>query len=293
MTSDNQVLLFMHMPKAGGATFRDVLKRQYPSGTTMDIESRAIQPTLNIFKTLPDENKQNIRCIMGHMGFGIHAFLPAGVPYTYLTIIRDPVKRTLSMYNFIISRPNHPLYKIIRGMSFAEFVRSDVTPELNDGQTRIIATGECTDLAMSDRTRVTEEDYARAEQRLDEHFGFVGILEEYDSCVMILKQIMGWQDVRYFAKHVSKKKPGSMRERISDEILTEVTRLNPYDMRLHEYARRRFEQALSEYRGDIQADIAAFHEENRRYNLYRAPLLKASYYTRSAFKFLRNLAGRL
>ena len=48
---------------------------------------------------LPLEQRARFRLVMGHFQYGIHEFLPQ--EYTYVTIVRDPVERVISHYNYL------------------------------------------------------------------------------------------------------------------------------------------------------------------------------------------------
>ena len=68
---------------------------------------------------LKTRRKQRLEIVYGHGTFGLHEIFPNG---EYLTFVREPVSHTVSNYHYIRSRPHNRLYKIVRRMSFKEFV---------------------------------------------------------------------------------------------------------------------------------------------------------------------------
>src|SRR5438105_758705 len=69
--------------------------------------SRWQRSTLCLRK-LSKERLRKIRVFKGHMLFGLHEVLPQ--PATYITVLRDPIERTLSAYYFMRSYKLHPMY---------------------------------------------------------------------------------------------------------------------------------------------------------------------------------------
>ncbi len=90
------------------------------------------------FKKLPESAKRRSKLILGHISFGLHEFLPQ--PFTYITFLRDPVERIISLFYFIRRVPGHPYYSSIvsSNMSLEEFVGSGISKEVDNVQTRLL-----------------------------------------------------------------------------------------------------------------------------------------------------------
>lgn len=77
MQTNSGTLIFIHIPKAAGTTFYQVLNRQYKPQHILLIEhGLAKQRSVNAFRQLPEDRKSRLRCIRGHMPFGLHQWLP-------------------------------------------------------------------------------------------------------------------------------------------------------------------------------------------------------------------------
>ena len=128
-------VIFLHIPKVGGTTVNRIIDRQYKPNTIYrvrddDSRHKRIQDCVDEFKLLPSSEKEEIEVVMGHMGFGIHNFLPQ--PSVYITMLRDPVERVISYYYYVLRTSNHYLYQKVtseknelrRLYSFRNFYRA-------------------------------------------------------------------------------------------------------------------------------------------------------------------------
>src|SRR5438874_1730089 len=104
MSTRDEVLLFLHIPKTGGSTLSKILERQYPRAQTLTLDDQKIAQ----FKTLPVAERGRYCLVKGHLHFGLHHFIPR--PSTYITLLREPVERVLSFYHYARSTPDHYLY---------------------------------------------------------------------------------------------------------------------------------------------------------------------------------------
>jgi hypothetical protein len=73
---------------------------------------------------------------MGHFPFGIHQLLPK--PSTYLTVLRDPINRVVSLYYHALKYSNNPLHErlVAERIGLKEFVSDIACKEAHNDQTR-------------------------------------------------------------------------------------------------------------------------------------------------------------
>ena len=97
----NKTLIFLHIHKTAGTSLKHLIMRQYPRDTTylMDQHYFRLQKALDELGTLDLEARRRIDCLIGHVAYGVHSILPR--ESTYLTMLREPVSRTLSHYHFV------------------------------------------------------------------------------------------------------------------------------------------------------------------------------------------------
>ncbi|QGS69232.1 hypothetical protein CV093_15625 [Oceanobacillus sp. 143] len=108
----------MHIPKTAGQSLRGVIKKQYNLEETYRcpfMEEEVVK--------LSDEFRNSLKFIYGHFLFGTHEYFPK--PFTYITMLRDPVERFISAYYHILLVPTNRWHEKVKGMSLEEFIDSD------------------------------------------------------------------------------------------------------------------------------------------------------------------------
>jgi hypothetical protein len=66
----NDTLIFLHLPRTGGTTFRDILDKQYPDDITF--ENKTLLDTDPNFNVDNKPEKVQFKLVKGHVYFGIH-----------------------------------------------------------------------------------------------------------------------------------------------------------------------------------------------------------------------------
>ncbi|WP_456380189.1 hypothetical protein [Thiolapillus sp.] len=131
---DHRPWYFLHIPKTAGTTFRVLLENHFH----MD----DICPAYEFFqiKQYADEQLARFRLFRGHMGYNLVNYLP-GKPLT-LVMLRDPLERAVSHFEYIRRDPAHPKHRIIRErrMGLKEYLLDPVlSAEVTNAQVRPLA----------------------------------------------------------------------------------------------------------------------------------------------------------
>lgn len=288
------VLLFMHLPKTGGSTLskyiytqfdtksksasredNDELKRFYNDG--------AYHYPIGFFKGPPSEtepylgclNHADLRAVLGHFSFGIHKRISS--PSTYITIIRHPVDRIISLYYHLYSqqclRPSMTLERFICDCpadgwdvrlrdwhpvatdSNEEQVRHYTRAIVDNDQTRRIAGiepgfGDC-----------TEDLLAKAKQNLSRHFSVVGLTERFDESLVLLKKTIGWsKEVNYLPLLVNSSRPRSAD--IDSRVFAKIVENNNLDMQLYDFASSLLDQQIEKQGPSFLSELESFRQQN-------------------------------
>ena len=237
------ILLHLHIPKTGGTTLKKLLERQlfsddavpsdvdpnikryyqqgvfyYPRGMEERHRRGSIDPSLDpeipsdIIHTLRDPT---LRAVLGHFSFGIHSHIER--PAKYITLLRNPIDRVLSLYFHILKWPRTELQKRIarEEMSLEQFVTASGYLQADNGQTRRLAGHEPTFGCCS------EELLEAAKKNLADHIT-VGLTERFDESVVLFRRTFGWPlALRYWKRLVNKERPSRGRAERGDTGSTE------------------------------------------------------------------------
>jgi len=85
-----------------------VLRSNFPEPHRFYVDPTDIASSRARLQDLSVEEKEDFRLLHGHLSYGWHELLPQEA--TYFTIVRDPVSRVVSHYNYVKFRTDHRHY---------------------------------------------------------------------------------------------------------------------------------------------------------------------------------------
>jgi hypothetical protein len=184
----NRTLVFLHIQKCAGNTLIGLLESHFKPNDILKghlLHGKALQ-----IRRPPRE----YRLIAGHNTYDDIAAMP--IDPVYITMLRDPIKRVVSLYYFWRSHRSEYVEKhdlrgprLAKKLSFAEFIESDEPQaqfNVNNGQARQFMNGLRGPVGLSEQKFLD-----KAQRRLAE-CAFVGITEQFDQSVELLCYILGW-----------------------------------------------------------------------------------------------------
>ena len=233
-------VIFLHIPKTAGTTLLRILDRQYSPEVVHSFGADAHKSVAE-YKALDEESRKNIRLLRGHMAYGLHEYLPSSAGY--FTILREPVARVISYYNFIRRNPEHYLYDEVMGndLSLHALIESGLPLMMNDAQVRLLS-GVWGDPGFGEVSLAMLE---TAQQNLADSFIVVGLTEQFDKTLLLLKEKLNWQhDISYQRLNVSKQ--GVKEDRLPKETIELIKRVNRQDIALYAYAQELFKKQCSQ-----------------------------------------------
>jgi hypothetical protein len=239
-------LIFIHIPKTAGSTLRPIMDRHYPRPVICKLDF--LPRDLDAFLRLPEQARSRIRVMQGHFPFGLHKHL--SVPADYLTILRDPVNRIISMYYWIHGNQEHVLNTLVRSMSLRDFADSGFEITANH-QTSLISglTANSVDDAL-----------AVAKKHLQGEITAFGLNERFDESLLLFKKRLGWKHVFYSRRNVTKSRP--RRSEVPDAVLDLIQKHNSLDLELYEFARRAFDETIRALGPSFQVEVRRFQRIN-------------------------------
>ena len=243
-------VLFLHIPKTAGTSFYDCLKQAYGKQNIAEFHGIPEQSITAFRQQIDSARMANIACIKGHMYFGMHQYLSE--PSRYITFMRDPVKRMISLYNYLRQSTNHKQHKLATDRSLERFMAD--CPFHCNGQTCFLAGGNSAD---SDDVLLT-----RAKENLTNHFAVVGLTERFDESLVLLKQQLGW---KLFPTYIRENTSGRRRttQAVSPEMRLIIERYSALDIELYKYGQVLFDRQVEQFSGDFKAELEAFYQRQR------------------------------
>ena len=249
--------IFLHIPKTAGTTLHDIIERQYDSDQIYTFGSDA-HASVEKFRSLSVLEREKIQMLRGHMAFGLHELLPS--TNNYFTILREPVERVISYYNFILRTPDHYLYQKIQSekLSLLELLQSKIPLMMNDAQVRLLS-GVWGDAPFGE---VSIEMLNTAEHNLQQFFVVVGITKEFDKTLFLLQNVLNWESsILYERQNVSNDRTAA--NMMPVETINLIRQHNQMDIKLYEFAKTLFSHQIKKQGLLFALKVKFFQAQNR------------------------------
>jgi len=254
-----RTVIFLHLVKTAGTTLNQVLNREYSNILSFYIPKEEKVLFEDFKKKL--KNKR-IDLIRGHFEFGWHIFLSK--PFVYFTILRDPIDRVLSEYYYILGKTDHPFYNEIakKNVSLADFVKNWNAPNL---QTRKISGkmfANNSGIPLLQNIEINDNNMLEiAKENLDKYFAVVGLSENFDETLILLKREFGWDWPFYTRQNVTTSK--IPRENIPGATIEMIKGYNQLDIELYEYARQLLYEKIRQQGESFFDEVEEFIKLNK------------------------------
>ena len=245
MSVDRETLFFLHIPKNSGTTLNTIIRENYRSVFIVSWDKSSPNHAENILAEKPSSVFAGYEVVRGHFPYGLHEALPSETPFTYFTMLRDPVKRTWSQYNYLRSDSTyinkHPdLKSYLNDLSLDDYCRKDHLDVPNHTFTDNAQVRYMSGVADSKPFgSLDEADLAIAKQHLGSmHFG---LTEEFNRSMLLLQHSLGWKRILF-----TRQKEGSHKavSPTPDEIES-LEACNQLDMQLYNFGQVLFAERAS------------------------------------------------
>lgn len=220
-------LIFLHIPKTAGTTFREVLTQQFENDEITEIYGSA-DFDQELVSSLGNTSQ---RLILGHFGWKMnyHQYVEGN---SWITFLREPISRTVSHFlHFKRSKDPRHIDLAEQYQSFPEFLTSKYA---NNWQCKRLG-GGFYDESVSDK-----DCFKEALKNIDQRFEFVGVTEDFEKSLLLLAKKMKWRLPNYRSRN--KNKQSSLADELRNEFGKEVLERNAWDQKLYEHAKNRLDQ---------------------------------------------------
>lgn len=229
--SDNEILYYLHIPKTAGTSFTNIIQKHFAPEAVY--QPNSIHEYLNT----PPDVVERTRFLVGHLVYDLKPVITRKP--IYITMLRDPVERTISEYAQIQRAPHHAAHPIVKNQSLLEYVKDPRNVLIYGNlQTRFIGVDSTLEAGEGWDEVANPAVLQRALERL-ETFTFVGLAERFDEAIEVLCYTFGWEIPKASrVLNVGTNHPADIPQEAID-IIRENTR---QDQELYETGKRLFEQ---------------------------------------------------
>jgi hypothetical protein len=250
--SQDELFLFVHMPKTGGQSLRSFFRKHFVQPhrfihlVSPDTENAHFGCLSSDFAQRPLEERMQATVILGHViNKDIHKLVPGKVP-RHILFLREPAETLVSFYNYEMKlRRQNKQQPLIPFEEWYDISKRD------NMMTRWLLTRF---MLEPHPHKITRRERKRIQQMLRQ-FWFVGCTEHLDRDAPLLFERIGINGVleRANVSGLHHQKTLTLDTALRDRLRAE----NPMDVDLYEYWKANLEGSLARIRSEI-------HPTNRR-----------------------------
>lgn len=242
MRTTDRCLVFIHIPKTAGQTLHFVALRGFPQQETIhrNILDRSVDEEM---EKIPFSQRSGARLVWGHLPYGVHRHIPRRCEY--ITVLREPTARVISVYKHILKTPGHELHNRLIGEQTG--LESYVESGIDEGQTDNSQTRQLSGRQFGSLDRGALDE---AKRNL-EGFLLIGLTERFEeSFVMLRRSLRLHTPPLYVYRNVSTPLEAS------ESAMSLIRDRNALDFELYAFARNLFEDRAAKQGRSFKVEVS-------------------------------------
>lgn len=236
----DDTLYFCHIPKTAGMTFRTILEDYFAC------EEICPATLSNQIADYTPEQLRQYRLFRGHLGFVNLPGLLAGKSLIKVTVLREPVSRVISHYEYIRRTPDDPYYESVSQMSLEEFATGEGPGRVGKN----VQVYHIARLLQYDIGSLEPEDALALAQKSLHLCAYAGILERFQESLFLLSYIFGWKPIVNSRRENVAKSKTPLSE-IPPEVLARIREAMWLDRALYDDGCEIFQQRFDQMQQDL------------------------------------------
>jgi hypothetical protein len=234
-------LLFLHIPKTGGTTLYLFLLQQFSETEVWPLDVGPFEDQISDGQL---EDLSRYKLLRSHYDYTSYKFFTRKP--VYLTMLRDPVERVMSIYKHMHRDPaNEVLREVLKQqLTLEEFAQYPLAQGLAENRQVKQIAGILQGRARSPEEKLSKQAMLEiALMRLDE-FAFFGLVERMDESIQLLCHTFNWPTpISYKSQNIAP--TPTNREDLSESELEAIENANQLDIELYNHALRLFDYRMS------------------------------------------------
>ncbi|MFN9646132.1 MAG: sulfotransferase family 2 domain-containing protein [Cyanobacteriota bacterium] len=267
-----RTIFFIHVPKCAGTSLSVVLSNMYSTEEVYHIDNSRYEHSSEEFRQLPAQEKDHYTLVDGHMYYGLCSSMPHKV--SHVTMLRDPVKRLVSLYNYGLQTPGvgWRTRMLKEKPSFVDFIKGHYTNTADNGIARFLS-GQ--NLSVAAYGHCGPDTAEQAIANLKNHFCAIGFLEEFDQSMVLFKHVLGWRkQPLYKHRNVTPRfNWGDLKllkySQLTERDLGQIEDYVRWDKLVHQGAKEIYLDSLRQI-PDFEEKLKQFKEENQAFQKKRS-----------------------
>lgn len=276
-SSPPDLLCFVHIERAGGTTLHHILRNNYLTFLTLSPSLWTNDPSTVLTAADLSRLLRWLPITKGIGGHNTRTYLDYETvthrPLRYFTLLRDPIDRYIShfLYQVHAKRIAWSLDSFLSEPRFTNFMT-----------TRIAGS----------------PDISRAKQFLADHFSFVGLADQFDESLLLMRRMLDLPhfDIRYVRRNESRdplyaEKKSSIVE--NRDTLEMIRSQNLLDLELVDFAwNTLYPRYLDRYGPELGRDVEHLREQNASFHFSRTRRYVSASYRRLVYQSLEASSRR-